>query len=380
MWFLPILFFLSPILFVLTGVNVNDPIYGLFVLCLGLRPLKGDRISFPRNLIAISLTFFILIACGIGVGFFNGYKSSIIFTEALYYLKPVIFLLYGYFYLNETSFNKLTFFGFWIVVIGSLVYFSNPPFFIEKAIEKAHEVQGVGHFYAIHHTMLRNSSLLLSPLETGYVLFFMTSYLYAYKPFKHPNFYFIVSASLLVLTYTRSVIIGFILAFVLFKLLEANVIKKIYFLFLFIIIAIFVGIIYLNQLALIFIQDGSAVLHLRNLTEGVWVILDRPFGYGIGYSGFGSLQSTTDKFYSEGSFFTSIIENGILFLFFYICIFFYLNQVSRNKLLPIYLGFLTASMLIPIGFSTIFNCLFFSYLGIIIKREKSTETDSSSNS
>lgn len=371
MWFLLLLFFLSPILFVVTGTNMNNFIYLLLLVCTVAYSWYSERkkMKFSVNFLFVLGSYCLVVGFAMVLGFFRGLQVAIIFKEALYYFKPVLFLFFGLFFLNEKRFRHLIFWGFLVVAFGAIVFYNDPAFYIGKAIEKTPEAEGVGHFYAIHHTVLRNSSLLLSPLETGYTLFFIASYFLIFYDGKWRWFLLVTSVALLAATWTRSVVIGFLLTFLTYRLVNARTVKKLYVLIAFGLVITVATIAYYDDLHLILIEDASATSHFRSLTGGIDVILKRPWGYGMGFSGFGSLLSTEETFYSEGSFFTSIIEAGVLFVFFYWCVYYYLNRVSKRKFLPVYVGFLAASMLIPIGFSTIFAALFFSYLGIIIKND-----------
>src|SRR6267142_23692 len=133
MWFLLLLFFLSPILFVITGKNVNDFIYLLLLLCVTAYPfLTKRKIKISSDFFYVLFAYSIVIGFAILNGFFRGLQVSIILKETLYYFKPILFLFFGLFFLEEKSFSKLIVWGLFIVALGSLVFYSDSTFYICK--------------------------------------------------------------------------------------------------------------------------------------------------------------------------------------------------------------------------------------------------------
>jgi hypothetical protein len=360
---------LYPIFFLLTKVNLGSIIIGTCFIYV-LYNYKFLDSGFDNKLI-ISLLF-LTFGQSVLIGFINGFEVTQILSELYFYSKSVLFYFFGiiciYPHKNAKFYQNLT----EIVFTGTIVFFIFPEEFVEAAHLKSGIGSGWGHFTSFNF-LLRSGSIFLSPLETAFVSSFLGIYFFYFEDkLKNGRLYFIVSTLCLLLSVTRSVTIIYATCIV-FIYLD----KKINVFFkwtiwaiplLFILVISMFGWIFKDE---ILSYDGSIMLHFQNLNATVANILNKPFGYGMSSSGYASVLAGRDKLYSEGSFFTYIIECGVQSIFLFVILGYY--TIKQNALVQaLFIFYLLVSFVLPIGFSTPFCFLYFGYLGSLRVRNESS--------
>ncbi len=295
----------------------------------------------------------------------EGISFEVSFKQLGYYMKPILFFLMGYLFVSVNRFKSLMLLTFWITAIGTFVFFLKSDFFLAAALDKNPDGQGIAHFFAIGGQYIRNCSVYLSPLDTAFICFFMTTFFHQ----KGKTWMLMISFACLILTLTRSAIIASIMYFCVYHFTIRKWNSRIVYLFVLFICLFTVVTVFYSKVEFLLFKDGSALMHISNFLEVATDAIRFPFGHGIGYSGWSAIGQK-NHLYSEGSFQTTILENGFLFVVFYFFIGYILFKESKVKAFPIYVGFFIASLMIPIGFSTLFNLIFFTYLGIIFKSDE----------
>jgi hypothetical protein len=356
------LFVLAPVLFALIRVNINNFAfaYGILILmvCLSLRTKIEARAAL---FLSIYLAWILVYAIIIPRYYDIKLKFSV--AQFLYYLKPAYFFLLGYVALKKRTFDRILVVLLWYLTLGSVVYYLNWFFFVQSAIARAPEAQSYGHFFAIGGHLLRNCSLMLSPLDTSYITFFLSLHFFSHGR----KAYAAMAFALMLSTLTRSTVIGWLFGFVLYFFFRSGAVGKIRYLLMFTIILATVSVIFFSELTFLLVTDGSAGIHQENLMSVIRSLIQNPLGRGIGYSGWGTL-GMPGHLYSEGSLLSNLLENGFAFLIFYIAVGGCLYRRSRTYLLPIFLGYAVISLLLPIGYSTLFNMLLFTAIGVILRQ------------
>lgn len=357
-------FFFTPLIYLLFSYHVGNIffVFILFFLSISINKIK-------YNFFYLITFYMVFLVISLIVGFiYYDVPIKISLSHMLYYYKPLVFYLFGFFYIrNNVNFNKLTISILIFMIIGTIVSIYYYDFFAQKAIEKflgnnsaANSLEESMGLLLAFSFIPRNITFLLSPLETSFVMFFITSYFY----FNSKKLYFSISTIILISAFARSAMIAFIVSVFLRKFILMKQLNRFIYITIFISLILIIIIYFFEQFQFIFINDGSASIHIENLRDALLHISRYPLGLGLGNSGWNGSNSVY-FLYSEGSFFTTLIENGIFFTLFYLLIGIDLYNKSKIFLFPIFIGYIVASLLIPIGFSTLFNLLFFSYYGVL---------------
>ena len=378
-------FFGSGIIFIICGLVLNNTVILLLAMAAILRLING---IFLTKRLALFLGMYLLI---LSWGLFESQFYNIAFSSAIkefaYYMKPILFFIIGLVSLSKKSFEKVCIFTFLTMVIGTIFVLINSSKMVEfsssRLLAMGYDDKGIKvHIWSFNilfanafrwfwptenGSILRNPTFMLSPLDSGYILAFLSLYfLLLRKTKKSFCFFGIISFLMLVSTFVRSALIMFFVALLINSICKSGKFAVFYIILIVLVLVLFVSSFY-NELQYIFLLEGSASIHNNNLIEGLQHIAKYWMGTGIGSSGWQGDPSSEFYVYSEGSLFTSIIENGFAIIMVYATMWMCLYYRSKFLLFPIYIGYLTASMLIPIGFSTGFNLLFFSAFGIIVR-------------
>lgn len=309
------------------------------------------------------------------VGWQKGYSLQEMGRAFYYYAKSLIFFLFGihsvWFFKNSRPFKLLLFY----LITGTLIFYLFPNFFIGAAHDKSHIGNGWGHFLSFSF-FLRSGSFLLSPLETAFFSSFLGLYFFYNRKKLALGFdYFILASVGLILSMTRSVILGYFLC-ICFMFLAERVKINLPSWFRFIPFAIGLLVVLAGWFSrdLLIKNDGSIMLHFENLIRTLMNLKAHPFGYGMSSSGYVAVVENRDSLYSEGSFFTLLIECGIQgLLLIFILIRYCLNKSLFTKTLLLF--FLGISLVLPIGFSTPFCFLFFGTLGSLSRLNENHYSD-----
>jgi len=360
-------FFLTGLLFIAIEKNIGDVLFLslLLVFCLKIFKLSG----LSNKVVLFILLYISVLLFSLSITVVKDIPVLLGVKQMFYYLKPLAFLVIGYLVLTRPFFEQYVKIIASFMFLGAFSFYLAPHFFIDSTLSKVGLAQeGVGYLYSFS-SLIRNTTFLLSPLDSSFVMFFL-SFHFFYKYFiswrKSYLAMFIASGITLLTTLTRSSLLALILAICIFIYLKSSMKKRIYIFFILICLIIGLGAYFNQELYFIFFIDGSASMHHDNLNEVLSHIANGYFlPSGLATSGWVT-NGMPFNIYSEGSLFATIIENGFMFLVFYIVLFYSTYIYSRDYLFPIVCGYILAAMLIPIGFSTLFNLLFFSYLGICI--------------
>jgi hypothetical protein len=382
------LFFLSGIVSLFVHLNINTLLF-LFLLvnALFIVILKGSNrkvflfIVFYCGLLVLS----ICIAVSYGIQLSNSLKS------ALYYFKPIVFFIIGYYYWSQRKFDLFINYILIFMIIGTFFVFIRPHELVDLLMKRAVVMSAEQYdlkyyiwtfnpvFYNLFSgvwvhdggLLLRNPTLLFSPLDSGFVLTFI-SFHYLTKAMHADNkskylLWFSISFLLLISTFVRSAFILFFVASFVFVFIRASNTRK-----LILIIIAFGGcclflIKFMDEIRFVFFLEDSAAIHNENLTGAINHFLKYIFGTGVGSSGWLGDLSSPFYIYSEGSFFTSIIENGVQFILIYFIITFAIMRKREYPLLALFLGFITSSLVMAVAFSTCLNLLLFTMMGIIFR-------------
>lgn len=369
-------FIFLPLSQVILPVNLSTPLFvllGIFVL-IGLA-FKG--ISKPL-LICIGL-FGLFLAFGFGMGLYRHIAVKNIILSGTYYIKPILFLLLGYLFVTPKVFKKFMWITFFFMVISipvfvlfgsqlieiSRVRLNDIGFFVPKSI--FFSATKIDDYSALP----RNPSFLFSYLDTSYVFLFITSmFIVSLKKKMHMVnglTSLVLSFIGFITTFTRSTFIALpitIVSAVVLRIKNPKIVAGLLFVTTLITVAAIA--IFWNKFLAIFVQQDSAAIHITNITDVFARMLKFPLGSGLGSSNWQGQASHPIYFYSEGSFFTTIVELGIQIVPWFGIVAYALFKRSRIVLLPIYLGFLVVSLLLPIGFSTQFLILFCVAFGILL--------------
>jgi|GEM_PF-2989858 len=375
------LFFLTPIINLITTVNLSTLLFVLMTVIIILQFLQK---KLPRKMIILFIIFALSLIPGLLIGFFVfAYNPISVIGAFFYYLKPPAFFLFGYYLLSEKRIEKINIllllfgiaaFPFYILFPFELIQYSRIHlrllgFTITDSIYfSATELRD--------SVLPRNPTLLLSYLDSAYVYYFVTSFfiillkktksLFAEVPL-------ILSGLVIFLsTFTRTTLIALPITVGVWIFLG---IKNKYIKYSIVALLIIGGlgtmILFYNQLHFLFVTQGSAAIHWENKGAAIERLIQYPFGTGVGSSGWKGDSSSSFYFYSEGSAFTSLLELGVPFAIWYLFLGVYSWIVSRKLLFPLFLGFFVVSLFLPIGFSTQFTILFFGLMGYITRKYES---------
>lgn len=352
---------LYPIIFVLTGHNIG----GLIVSYLALYSLfySSKKIVYDlRYLVLIALTIF---GYSIYIGLEKEYSLNAITKELYYYSKPFVFFAFGITTLN--IFNKSHFFKLLLILLalGTALFYLYPAEFISASHERSKIGDGWGHFISFK-VFLRTGSFLLSPLETSFFSAFLGLYFFHNRHhFLLGWQYFQLATICLFMSMTRSVIMAYAISLLFLFLsdrfkLSGKWIKWI----LPGTLGILLVILGWALKELILKNDGSIMLHFSNLNTVLTYLFKNPWGYGMSSSGYVSVLEGRDGMYSEGSFFTYLVECGVQSLILFGALTWYCLK-KGNLATTFLLFYLMVSLVLPIGFSSTFDFMFFGFLGSI---------------
>ena len=354
------LIFVEHLIYFVGAIKIMPLLYAGAVL-LVLLGLLSNRTTFQVATVILAYLAIILVSTLYGV-LTNG-DPAISFQEAFYYLKPLLFFMLGYCFLRSELFAVLARFLFWFSLAGSLAFYLYSDTLIRVAAEHA-GVTSYGYYEAFG-LFSRNISWYLSPLEFSALCMFLVFY-FSTETDDRSRAKTIVSVLMIVATLSRSVLIGILVAYAVSKLKAkvatlataialAGVLVAIAFAF--------------NSFLFQFmVNEGSASVHFENLFSSVKLISAHPFGFGIGASGYPGYASTSLKyyFYSEGTIPTMLIEIGWTALPLLALLGYGSFKISSD-FGCLYLGFIFASLFVPIGLSTYFICLYFLYYGMKLR-------------
>jgi hypothetical protein len=380
-----LLFFAAPFLTIPFGFNVSNITFlisAVWVLFLVIYKRLDKKTFIFLILYGLSLLPAIAIAQ------LNGIGLSHTIGQFEYYLKPPLFFLIGYLGISKETFRPLLLITFLFMFGSAMLYTIDLPASVSLASDRFQVLNpndGTQKFapdaplhafqeakYPVIGRVLRNGSLFFNALDSGFAFFFMTSYFvmeFFNTKRKKQNFVLgLLSTIGLILAIVRSAMIGTAIASAirLFQHIPSRK-TRIVLLTLGTIAGLLLIFLFQDIFMKIFVTEGSATIHAENKLGAIEQITKFPFGTGLGSSGYDLDPQFEYSFYSEGSFYTNIIEHGIWFTVWYFIVGFITYVVSKKTLFPIYVGFIIASLLIPIGFATHFMLLFFSYLGAEVK-------------
>ncbi|NVH48269.1 hypothetical protein [Photobacterium damselae] len=364
-------FFIFFPMYIITGLRTLD----FSFLLLSLYTFSGVFFlgkTINKKVIISILLFILFISFNIFIGFILNDDITVSIKQSLYYFKPILFFLFGYLFLTKSKYKQYVNYVLVLSVLGTICFI----LFENDVIKYTMMYLGtteVGYFYSFGF-MVRNISFFISPLEFGgicfYLLFF---YLASIREF---NLKKVMILSLIVFmiisTMSRTVWLVCIFGMFSYYLIGAKSLNKLSSRYSFIILMMFAAtILVINNFSLIdkyFISDGSSSVHHSNLIETLSYIISYPFGTGLGSSGWSGYDLNLNFYhYSEGSFFANCIELGLIqYITIILFISIYIFKLSKDMFV-IFVGYILGCMIIPLGFSTFINLLFFSYLGIISK-------------
>ena len=356
----------------------------VIILLLLVYSLFIKTISYKLHL--LTFLYLSMLAIGSLQGVYNDIPLKNVLGEYVYYLKPVFFFFLGYHFSRRNNFDysQTAKLSLVIMAAGTILAFLFPHHLVDLASKRLSVSSSIvygdsqlQHYWVYNPVfttlfgwlwvtdggfLLRNPSLLLSALETGFVSFFLSAYFLQYKE-KYHWFYFLSSIIILITSFGRSAWIGFIITSVVIFFQRSKPLTRSLGLLFALGITAFVFAKFFEELRFLFLLEGSASIHLTNLQDAVKHIITNPLGTGLGTSGWNGYTDSTYYLYSEGSLLTSMIELGFPFLLFQLFLLLQVYLKSKKLLFPHYCGFLGASFFLPIGFSTFFIALFYSYIG-----------------
>jgi len=391
-FFLLLLFYMTGAIFIITGKVLNNYVFILLLLFLIISRLTVKTIS--NKIVIYTCCYMMLLIFALLMSQLYNISIKNAIYQLLYYIKPMLFFLVGYYYIDRKEYNKLVCYVFLIMCLGTIyTYFKSNDLIaiinsrMSELGYQSNSESNKAHIWVFNPVyrilfgkmwitdgglILRNPTLLLSPLESGFVLAFISSFFMIKSNLTSKKYYllYIISIILLITTFVRTSWIYFIISFLLFHLMDKNKIKKAMITGSFIIVFIIVFNIFNEQIKYLLFHESSASIHNDNLSSGLKHIFKYIFGTGLGSSGWRGDTLSKYYLYSEGSIITSIIENGIQFVFVYMILFVKIFERSPKIMLPLLIAFLTGSFLLPMGFSTFFGILFFTMLGMILNRKK----------
>jgi hypothetical protein len=362
------LLILYPLIFLISNVNLGSLLIGLSCIYI---LYNYKNLYFEQYINFFTITLALILTLSIYKGILNGYRKQEIIQELYYYSKSIIFYFLGI--INITPYKTSNFLKniTEIIFTGTIIFFTFPELFVEAAHIKSGIGSGWGHFTSFNF-LLRSGSIFLSPLETAFVSSFIGIYFFYYRnSIKNGNLYFYVSTLCLLLSITRSVTIIYSICIIYIYLKKRNLVSFKWASWAIpLTLSILVTLVGLYLKEIIIKNDGSIMLHFENLTNILTHIKYNPFGYGMSSSGYASVLAGRDNLYSEGSFFTYIIECGIQSIILFL-ILAYISIKKGTLAQSLFVFFILVSFVLPIGFSTPFCFLYFGYLGNLIIKDES---------
>lgn len=370
-----VFFILAPVLEASLKAHVTTVLF-LATLSIVLICLLRIRII-NKYILLYAITTLVLTLFGCVIAKAHGINLEIATKSSLYYLKPVVFLFAGYFLFSSSSYRKLIVFANCYFILGTVLFYYSQGDLLNLAHERVF-LLGIkvneGYNFStvpILGFVQRNTTLVLGALESSYALFFIVCYFFQhYLDFKRWQYlvFSILSIIMLILTVTRSSMIATAVAafFLTSQRLKKGVSKRISAIALIVLVSatfLLLG----NHVHEWLVVEGSATIHRENLIETTRKIVDNPFGTGLGTSGWKGATESPYYLYSEGSTLTTLIELGVQSLVLPALTLFICCKYSKKFLFPVFSGYFIASLLIPIGFSTLFLLLFYVMVGVLIK-------------
>jgi hypothetical protein len=340
---------------------------GILMVCVVVRMIAPNKISGGIAVLFIAYVFIILY--GFGIAMKNDLLLSAVFQRIKDYVRPPLFILCGYLFFKKRNFDLFLIVLLFFLIAGSIMYYSNPAYFIMQSLIKSDlPLENAGTF--VSFAILRNGSVLLTPLETGFVCFFL---MYHFIVKSQDNRMYLlwaaVSCAILITTYTRSAMLALVIALLTRAILFSKA-KMILFI-VFFIIACLLAIAYLcysDVINYVLFNNPSSEVHFSNFYRAIGHIGSNLFGYGLGSSGLKGDLSSSFYVYSEGSLFTNLIEIGLPILLIYFLLGYYTFQHSPFYLFPAFTGFTIASVMIPIGLSMFFAMVFYTACGTVMRK------------
>ena len=366
-----IAFFLSEI----AGAILHRPFTGMVygVLLLGV---AGGLLLYrvQRNAVIFLLGYGAILSLSLTNALLRNIPSSYAFGELGYYLKPALFFLLGYYFIERKNYDRLMTMVFCLMMLSTVVFIVHPHTLVRlssyKLTAKGYQVMAgfMTSFVPGKGIVLRNPGIVLGALEASFVSLYLTCYYLFYKRgilFGHilPSLLAMGSLFMLLTTITRSSLLGVCTAALIYGLVMARFRFKWLVIGMVITGAIISGIYFRPHIERYVASEGSASIHRNNLKGALQHLEMYTEGTGLGTAGWNQAPSPL-SIYSEGSLFTSLIENGVQFFIFYGIIMLITLRNSKNFLFPVFAGYLVTATMIPIGMTTHFNLLFFSALGI----------------
>lgn len=311
------------------------------------------------------ISTFLIFSFSFFKGWQQGFSAIDMAKEFYYYAKSLLFFLLG---IHSIRFFRYSKYFKWLLVfllLGTIFFYAFPTHFIGASHDKSHIGSGWGHFLSFGF-FLRSGSFLLSPLETAFFSGFLGIYfVYYQKTIRLGWEYFLLASACLVLSMTRSVIMayGLVVLFIYLTRKWESSGWKMNWIFPFLIGFFFIVLGWFSRDYLIK-SDGSFMLHFENLNAVLNYLIKNPWGYGMSSSGYVSVIAKRDAMYSEGSFFTTLIECGVQSLILFLLLGIYCFRKGLFSL-SLFLFYFSISLVLPIGFSTPFCFLFFGTLGAL---------------
>lgn len=370
------LFFISPVIQLISGVNITN----LLFLVTGITTVYGFLTKGLSKYHLVALVIFgAFLLFGAINGYLNHFQLRNIIYELTYYLKPFVFFYFALYFVRPIHFKRLLWLIFWGMIITIPLYIFSAPDFIDLSRVRlrniGYEISDSAYFSG---TLLkngfvvpRNPTFLLSYLDSAYVLFFLSAfYVVTLKSLKNISkiLLIIISGLLFLTTFTRSALIALpvaVLTWLFMNVKSRNI--KLGIVGFCIIAGLLSLAIFYNQIVFLFFHQESASIHWVNIFDALKQLSKYPLGTGLGSSGWQGDSTSPLYMYSEGSIFTSLLELGIQFIGWYIALAVFVWNKSKKVLFPILSGYFVIALLLPIGFSTQFNLLFFVALGILSK-------------
>jgi hypothetical protein len=354
------LIFLEHVVYVITRVRLMNAFYGIGALLM----VVGFVRSPIHERVAAGLFAYAGVVCVFAMyGVLVNNNLSVSIQQSVYYLKPVLFFFLGYFFFSERSFSKLVNFIWWLSVSGTVAFYLFSQQLIDMAAE--HLNLATFGFYEAFGLVSRNISWYVSPLEFGALCMFLGFYMVECRQ-RYWRWKTALTILMACSTFSRSVILAGLVAFSLSKvrLTPRNIA-----LLIIVVLAGILTVFYFDEFFLqYFVHDGSASVHNEVLRDSIELVLTHPLGLGIGSSGWpGYDEGLHWYFYSEGTVGMLLIELGWLGFVILAMLAIASFRVSR-KFGFLCVAFLFTCLLVPVGVSTFFVCLYFLFFGMKVKR------------
>ena len=227
------LFFISTILTVIVRKSINN---FLFLLLIGAASAFGMSARYKKTVVLLLLAYMMLLGSSLAISFIYGIELSCAIKQLFYYLKPALFFIVGYCFLDRKYLDVLFKAVFAYMILGTIFAISYPDCLSELTTRKlvamgyaernseAHLwvfnsifVGLLKHFWVTRGGfVLRNPTFVFSPLESGFILAFLCSYFYYMSRFSSRRRYrllFYASLVMLITTLVRSALLFFVVTY-----------------------------------------------------------------------------------------------------------------------------------------------------------------------